>query len=525
MKFDVRRLRQLAERDFELAWREGGKLVEREGRRFEPADKGRPHPLYDLIQRVRGVLLKLGFTEVPVPMIVDKREVYRQYGAEAPIILDRVFFLATLERPDIGIGKRKLEQIRRIVPGFDRVEELQSVFRRYKLGQLAADDLVETIVREVGVDEQQAGQILSLFEELRELRPVPTDLTMRSHLTSGWFEILQAMRFRESLPIQLFSVGPKFRREQRLDESHLYESWTASLVVMAEEFTLEDGQELARRVFRELGHEPELRLKSATSRYYAPETEFEVFLKHPRTGEALEVADGGLYSPVALANYGIPYPVFNLGIGLERLLMVETGETDVRVLVYPHRYRPLELSDEQLAELVRVKEEPATEAGRRIREAVVRTAREHADAPSPCEFTAFEGEVEGRRVRVRVVEPESGTRLVGPAGFNEVRVYDGNVVGVPPRGWEDDEFLRAVRERGVSTGITFMDAFAARAAAEIERAARSGERSVRVRVRNVKQPSDINLELDEVAQRFITSRQKRIDVRGPVFTTVEAEFE
>jgi O-phosphoseryl-tRNA synthetase len=524
MKFDIRRLRQLAEQDFERAWQEGGKLVEREGRRFEPAAKGKTHPLYDLIQRVRGVLLKLGFTEIPVPMIVDKREVYRQYGAEAPVILDRVFFLATLERPDIGISKRKLEEIRRAVPGFDRVEELQAVFRRYKLGQIAADDLVEVISRELGIDEQRAGRILSLFEELRELRPVPTNLTMRSHLTSGWFEVLQAMRFRESLPIQLFSVGPKFRREQRLDESHLYESWTASLVVMAEELTLEDGRELTRRVFRELGHEPELRLKAATSRYYAPGTEFEVFLKHPRTGEPLEVGDGGLYSPVALANYGIPYPVFNLGIGLERLLMVETGETDVRALVYPYRYRPLELSDEQLAELVRLREEPVTEVGRAIQEAIVRTAREHADAPSPCEFTAFEGELEGRRVVVRVVEPEAGTRLIGPAGFNEVRVYDGNVVAVPPSGWEEDEFLKAVRERGVSTRITFIEAFAARAAAEIERAARAGERSVRVRVRNVKQPSDINLELDEVAQRFITSRRKRIDVRGPVFTTVVAEL-
>ncbi len=36
--------------------------------------------------------------------------------------------------------------------------------------------------------------------------------------------------------------------------------------------------------------------------------------------------------------------------------------------------------------------------------------------------------------------------------------------------------------------------------------------------------SGINLELDEVAQRFITGRRKWIDVRGPVFTTVEAEF-
>ena len=84
--------------------------------------------------------------------------------------------------------------------------------------------------------------------------------------------------------------------------------------------------------------------------------------------------------------------------------------------------------------------------------------------------------------------------------------------------------MKVVREQGVFTGIRFMDAFAALAAAEIERAAREGKKSIKVRVRNVKQPSDINLELDEVAQRFITSKRKRIDVRGPVFTTVAASF-
>jgi len=43
-------------------------------------------------------------------------------------------------------------------------------------------------------------------------------------------------------------------------------------------------------------------------------------------------------------------------------------------------------------------------------------------------------------------------------------------------------------------------------------------------VRTVKSPGDINLAVDEVAQRYITANKKRIDIRGPVFTTVAAEF-
>jgi O-phosphoseryl-tRNA synthetase len=36
--------------------------------------------------------------------------------------------------------------------------------------------------------------------------------------------------------------------------------------------------------------------------------------------------------------------------------------------------------------------------------------------------------------------------------------------------------------------------------------------------------SDINLGMDSAAQRYITSNNKRIDVRGPIFTTVSAEL-
>jgi O-phosphoseryl-tRNA synthetase len=381
------------------------------------------------------------------------------------------------------------------------------------------------MVRELGLREEQASGILSLFPEFRGLKPVPTDLTLRSHTTAGWFLVLREMIKRRPLPLQLFSIGLKFRREQRLDPTHLYESWTASIVIAAEEMSLEDGERVTREILTRLGFDRvRFSIKAATSKYYAPRTEFEVFVEHPKTGEPIEVGDAGFYSPVALSNYDIPCPVFNLGIGLERLLMARTGETDIRALVYPYLYKPAEFSDEELSKMVRIGRRPSTEIGEKIAAAVLRTAREHADEPSPCEFRAFEGELMGRRVAVKVVEPERGTKLIGPAGFNEIYVYDGNLVGVPLKGWEGDEFLGRVRREGVRVGISYMEAFAALAAHEIERAAGRGESEVRVRVRTVKSPADVNLTVDEVAQRYITAKKRRIDIRGPVFTTVVAEF-
>jgi len=523
--FDIRKIRAKAEKDYERAWLETAEQIEKYGKLLNLTDRRRPHAIFELILKVRQALLEMGFEEVMLPTIVEQGEVFTQYGPEAPVILDRVFFLAGLDRPDIGLSKRRMQQIQKIIPRFKDFKHLQDIFRRYKRGKISPDDFVETMVRELKIEESKATALISLFKELKELKPVPTSMTLRSHLSAGWFSVLREMVKREPLPIQLFSIGPKFRREQQLDPTHLYDSWTASLVVVAERMSLEDGRRLVKQLLGKLGFENvKLVVKEATSKYYAPRTEFEVFIRHLKMGEYVEVGDAGFYSPVPLSKYSIPYPVFNFGMGLERLLMVMTGETDIRALVYPYLYKPTVFSDAQLAGMLKFERMPESDVGREIAQAITRIAEQHADEPSPCEFKAFEGKLLNKRVSVSVVEPERGTKLIGPAGFNMIYVHDGNFIGVPPKGWEKDKFLNTVREWGVSTGIRYMDAFAALAAHEIERAARMGERKVKVRVRAVKLLSDINLVLDRAAQRYITGNNKRIDVRGPVFTTVIAEI-
>jgi O-phosphoseryl-tRNA synthetase len=521
MRLDTKKIVEEAERDFEKAWAESVRLLP-EGGGFELKPKAKRHPLWEVIERARRVLLEMGFAETLVPTLVHKYEVYRQYGPQAPIILDRIFFLSVLERPDIGISGEKEEELRKISERLD-VGALQRILRRYKLGEIPSDDLPEVVMEELGLSEEQAGRVLSLFKEFKELQPQPTEMTLRSHTTAGWFTVLREMMKREPLPLQLFSIGPKYRREQRLDSSHLYESWTASLVVMAEELGLADGIKITREFLRRMGYEKvELKTKKATSKYYAPQTEFEVFVAHPKTGEPVEVGDGGMYSPIALANYEIPYPVFNLGVGLERLAMVETGERDIRVLVYPYLYQAVSFTDEQLARMVRPSRAPVTGEGMEIAGRIERVAREKKDEVAPCSFLVWEGNLLGRRVRVEIFEHEEGKKLVGPAGFNELYVYQGNLIGIPLSGWERAE---EIRKGGVPVGMSYMRAFALLAAASIEEACRQGKNSIEVEVKNIKNPSDINLRLEEPFEYYVTSHQKKIDVRGPFFTTVRALIE
>jgi O-phosphoseryl-tRNA synthetase len=196
--------------------------------------------------------------------------------------------------------------------------------------------------------------------------------------------------------------------------------------------------------------------------------------------------------------------------------MILHASDDLRMLSYP-QFFPVHLTDREIAAAVHLREEPRTPEGRRLALAIRETAAAHATAPGPCAFPAWEGTLGGHGVTVSVEEPESNTKLCGPACGNEVFVHQGAVLGVP-----DNEKWAQVRKEGVSTGITYLEAVASLAAARIEEAAACGK-PVTVQVKMAKLPSDINLRIADHAMRFITDSKKKVDVRGPVFLTVKAD--
>ncbi|MHA1595392.1 MAG: O-phosphoserine--tRNA ligase [Candidatus Baldrarchaeia archaeon] len=518
MVLDVHEITKAAEKDYERAWIEYSEKIPRGSTGFKLKNKAKRHPVFEIIQKFREILLEMGFEEIILPVIVEEGIVYREYGPEAPVILDRIFYLATLPRPDIGISREKVNKIREIVPGFDREEELKRIFREYKRGGIEADELIEYMVKDLGIRQEQATKIIDeVFPELKELKPIPTKLTLRSHMTALWFPVLEAMQYREPLPIQLFTIGEKFRREQRLDETHLYSSYTASLVIMNDELGLEDGKNVCREIVNRLGFsEVEFRLKDVTSKYYAAGTEFEVFVRHPKTGEWIEIGDGGMYSPVSLAMFNIEYPVFNVGFGIERIAMIITGETDVRRLVYPYFYTEPQFSPEDLASMLSFIKSPKTREGEMLANAIVDAAVRHADEKSPAEVVAWRGRILGKRVTVTIWERDPGVKLLGPAALNEVWIVNDTIIGVPPS---------QRPENGYYTGIRYIDGIAKRAAAEAEEIVRRGEKEFSMRVRIVRGLSDINLKLQKAALHYITSKGSKIDIRGPVFVGITVKVD
>ena len=497
--FERGEIKAMARGNFTDAWIATAKLIPT-GTEISLAKKGKPHLVRELIQKSRQILLNLGFDEAENLTLLPDSDVVKQYGPEARIILDRAFYLAELPRPDIGLSAKRMTEIKKIAEGTD-IDKLQAILRNYKKGEIEADNLIEELIAGLDITDYQATELMDkVFPEIKELQPVPTNKTLRSHMTATWFHTLAALQDKASFPVALFSVGPRYRNEQREDARHLRVHHSASIVVMDAEMSLDAGRAISRDIMQQYGF-PDIKFetKVATSKYYAPGQEQEVFVKH--RGAWLEIADIGMYSPVALANFDIKYPVFNAGFGIERLGMLVYEIDDVRKLAYP-QFTVVEYSDEDIAKSITYIASPQTVHGQGIASAIEETARKHKDEIAPCEFLAWKDE----SVEVKVVEKEAGKRLIGPAGFNEICVLDGAI-------YSD------VVPSGVYTGINYMRAIAMGAAAAIE----NSSDDLTYRVKGIKHLSDLNLEIPEAARQHVEGQNKKIGVKGAVFVAIEAK--
>lgn len=510
MLWNPKKIVKEAKKNFEEAWLSTAKLLPecRDVSSRYSAKKGRAHALFETVHRLRQAYLELGFDEVVNPLFIEDKEVKRQFGKEALAVLDRCYYLAGLPRPDVGLSQEKIDKIKSYGIEFS-TDKLQELLHSYKKGKISGDDLIMELAEVLETDHATATKIFSeVFPEFKDLKPEPSSLTLRSHMTSGWFLTLASLYGKRELPLKLFSIDRCFRREQQEDATHLRSHFSASCVVMAEDACVEDGKTVARLLLTRFGFEKfKFKPDEKRSKYYAPGTQTEVYAYSKKTGW-VEVATFGMYSPVALSQYKIPVPVMNLGLGVERLAMLLYGESDVRELVYPQFYKKWELADEEIAQMIYYKAQPETEEGKRLALLIEKTALEKAEEEAPVEVNVYYGDFLNKKISIKLVERESGKKLLGPAYKNRIFVKNGSIIGgesIP---------------NAYDTCITYLGACSMAIARKAEELT-SGRATLRFGM--VKSLGDINLKLSEVARRYITTYEKKIDVRGPLFLTAEIE--
>ncbi|MCK4428975.1 MAG: hypothetical protein KAU95_01260, partial [Candidatus Aenigmarchaeota archaeon] len=243
MEISTDEIRENAKKDFEKTWIETAKPLIGKGDFKFPERKGKEHLLLEYSLKIRKILLELGYDEFVLPLIQPQEEVIKQYGPEAGAILDRIYFLASMPRPDIGLSEKKKDKIKERINDFDKFEILQEILKKYKRGEIeGGEDFTETLVKELEINTSDAHYLInSVFKELLSLKPKSSKMSLLSHATTSWFPVLAEMQDKKDHPIMLFSQVWRFRKEQKEDRTHLRAHLNFSLVILDENFKIENG--------------------------------------------------------------------------------------------------------------------------------------------------------------------------------------------------------------------------------------------------------------------------------------------
>ncbi|MDD1696197.1 MAG: O-phosphoserine--tRNA ligase, partial [Methanoregula sp.] len=189
MRFNPDEWKKKTHENFEQAWHEGPAVLTPPGSTgLYPHlvyKRAQAHPVFATINRLRETYLSLGFDEAENPVIIDEKDIYRQFGPEAMAVLDRVFYLGGLPRPNVGIARKQLDEINEIlqshrsplthhdsVPGSqshhapyqimtkETEERLRETLHAYKKSEIDGDELTVELAKVLGVDDALVVHIL-----------------------------------------------------------------------------------------------------------------------------------------------------------------------------------------------------------------------------------------------------------------------------------------------------------------------------------------------------------------------------
>jgi phenylalanyl-tRNA synthetase alpha chain len=152
-------------------------------------------------------------------------------------------------------------------------------------------------------------------------------LALRGHTTSMTARHLSGDALGELEPPQRFFSIEKAYRNDTLDATHLLEFFQIEGWVMAEDLSVRDLMGTFEEFYEQFGI-TDVQFKP----HYNPYTEpsFELFGRHPETGELIEIGNSGIFRPEMLEPLGVECDVMAWGLALERLLMLVTGAEDIR---------------------------------------------------------------------------------------------------------------------------------------------------------------------------------------------------
>ncbi|QLD89662.1 phenylalanine--tRNA ligase subunit alpha [Natronomonas salina] len=256
----------------------------------ETVDGGKEHILRQTANRVKDVLVGMGFQEMEGP------------HADADFWINDCLFM-----PQDHPARTHWDRFALDVPPMD---------------DLPADlvDRVEDAHRN-GVGEDGDGYHSPWSEDFARA------VALRGHTTSLSMRYLSGHEVGELEPPQRYFSVEKVYRNDTLDPTHLLEFFQIEGWVMAEDLSVRDLMGTFTEFYEQFGI-TDIEFKP----HYNPYTEpsFELFGKHPETGELIEIGNSGIFREEVLTPLGVDCDVMAWGLALERLLMLMYGFEDIR---------------------------------------------------------------------------------------------------------------------------------------------------------------------------------------------------
>lgn len=255
---------------------------------FAPAVYGgKPHPLVDLISRIRKIFLEMGFQEI-----------------EGDFVESCFWNMDVL-----------------FIPQDHPAREMQDTLYCKRPSKIKIDE--KKLVDEIAKVHENGGSTSSSGWGYEFSKSEGERALLRTHTTVNTIRYLYN---NPEPPSKVFSIGRVFRKES-IDATHLPEFYQIEGIVHEEDTNFRQLIGVLKEFYKRMGFE-KIRFRPGYFPYTEPSMEVEVFWN----GEWMELGGSGIFRPEVTEPVGIKNPVLAWGLGLERLAMLKFDVTDIRSL-------------------------------------------------------------------------------------------------------------------------------------------------------------------------------------------------
>jgi phenylalanyl-tRNA synthetase alpha chain len=248
---------------------------------------GKPHPLVDLIDKIRHIFLEMGFEEI-------------QGNFVEPSFwnMDMLF-----------------------IPQDHPAREMQDTLycKNPSKIEIKEKNLVDKIamVHENGGDTKSTGWGYKFSKSETER------VLLRTHTTVNTIRYLY---HNPKPPAKVFSIGRVFRKES-IDVTHLPEFYQIEGIIHEENSNFRQLIGVLKEFYKRMGFE-KIRFRPGYFPYTEPSMEIDVLMNN----KWMELGGSGIFRPEVTEPIGIKNPVLAWGLGLERLAMLKFDVADIRDL-------------------------------------------------------------------------------------------------------------------------------------------------------------------------------------------------